>query len=138
MSFRIFWNEKTHFQGIKTRSSKSRKVAIFVKGLTHGFGTKMAIFAASFFFGKIGQENVFFDILQRKNAFLGYKNKKIEKSKNCHFSEGVNPWFWFKNGHFFNFLLLGNIGQKNVFVFDILDQKTPVQAVKKEVQKVEK
>ena len=66
MSFRIFWNEKTHCQGIKTGSSKSRKVAIFVKGLTHGFGTKMAIFAASFFFGKIGQENVFFDILQRK------------------------------------------------------------------------
>ena len=66
MSFRIFWNEKTHCQGIKTGSSKSRKVAIFVKGLTHGFGTKMAIFAASLFFGKIGQENVFFDILQRK------------------------------------------------------------------------
>ena len=122
MSFRIFWNEKTHFQGIKTRSSKSRKVAIFVKGLTHGFGTKMAIFAASFFFGKIGQENVFFDILHRKNAFLGYKNKKIEKSKNCHFSEGVNPWFWSKNGHFFNFSYLGNIDQENVF-YDILERK---------------
>ena len=34
--------------------------------------------------------------------------------------------FCTKNGHFSNFLLLGNIGQKNVFVFDILDQKTPV------------
>ena len=118
----MFWNEKTHFQGIKTRSSKSRKVAIFVKGLTHGFGTKMAIFAASFFSFKIGQENVFFDILKRKNAFLGYKNKKIEKSKNCHFSEGVNPWFWSKNGHFFNFSYLGNIDQENVF-YDILERK---------------
>ena len=66
MSFRIFWNEKTHCQGIKTGNSKSRNVPVFLKGLTHGFGTKMAIFAASFFFGKIGQENVFFDILQRK------------------------------------------------------------------------
>ena len=30
----------------------------------------------------IGQENVFDDILEPKNAFLGYKNKKFKKSKN--------------------------------------------------------
>ena len=40
----------------------------------------MAIFQ-TFFLGKIGQENVLSDILERKNAFLGYKNKKSEKSK---------------------------------------------------------
>ena len=34
----------------------------------------MAIFS-TFFFGNIGQENVFYDILAQKNAFLGYKNK---------------------------------------------------------------
>ena len=28
-----------------------------------------------FFLGNIGQENVFYDILERKKAFLGYKNK---------------------------------------------------------------
>ena len=138
MSFRIFWNEKTHFQGIKTRSSKSRKVAIFVKGLTHGFGTKMAIFAASFFFGKIGQENVFFDILQLKNAFLGYKNKKLKKSQNCDYSKGVNPWFLYKKWPFFQLPFARQYKPENVFVFDILEQKTPVQAIKKEVQKVEK
>ena len=33
-----------------------------------------------FFLGNIGQENVFYDILERKNAFLGYKNKKSKKS----------------------------------------------------------
>ena len=48
-------------------------------------------------------EDVFYDILKRKNAFLGYKNKKFKKSKNSHFSKGVNPWFWSKNGHFSNF-----------------------------------
>ena len=53
----------------------------------------MAIFAASFFFGKIGQENVFFDILHRKNAFLGYKNKKIEKSKIAIFPKGLTHGF---------------------------------------------
>ena len=35
-----------------------------------------------FFFGNIGEENVFYDILERKNAFLAYKNKKLKKSKN--------------------------------------------------------
>ena len=35
-----------------------------------------------FFLGNIGQENVFRDILQRENAFLGYKNNKFKNSKN--------------------------------------------------------
>ena len=52
-----------------------------------------------FFLGNIGQENLFYDILERKNAFLGYTNKKFKKSKNWH----VNPWFWSKNDHFSNF-----------------------------------
>ena len=102
-SFAIFWNEKTPFQAIKSRSSKSQKIAIFPKELTHGFGSKMVIFPTSFFSGNIGQEKVFCDILERKNAFLGYKIKKFKKSKNCHFSKGVNQWFWSKNGHFSNF-----------------------------------
>ena len=33
-----------------------------------------------FFLGNIEPENVFYDILERKNAFLGYKNKKFKKS----------------------------------------------------------
>ena len=40
-----------------------------------------------FFEGNIGKENDFSDILERKNAFLGYKNKKFKKTKNfsfCH------------------------------------------------------
>ena len=39
-----------------------------------------------FFLGSKGQENVFYDILEQKNTFLGYKNKKFKKSKNWHFS----------------------------------------------------
>ena len=30
-------------------------------------------FVQLFFLGKIGQENVFYEILERKNAFLGQK-----------------------------------------------------------------
>ena len=33
----------------------------------------------TFFLGNKGQKNVFYDTLERKNAFLGYKNKKLEK-----------------------------------------------------------
>ena len=75
-----------------------------------------------YFLGNIGQENVFYDILERKKAFLGYENKKIEKSKSWHFSKGGNSWFWSKNGHFLHFLFLGFIGQENVF-YDILERK---------------
>ena len=87
---------------MKIKSSKSRKTDIFPKGLTYSLGTKLAIFA-TFFSGNIGQENVFYDIRQRKNVFLGYKNKKFKKSKNWHFPKRVNPWFWSKNGPCSNF-----------------------------------
>ena len=74
-----------------------------------------------FFLGNIGQENVFYDILEQKNAFLGYKKKKLKKSRNKNFSKGVNPWSWSKNGHFSNFLF-SYIGQENLF-YDILERK---------------
>ena len=56
-----------------------------------------------FVLGNIGRENLFYDILERKIAFLGYKKKKFKKSNIGHFSKGVNPWFWFKNGDFSRF-----------------------------------
>ena len=60
------------------------------------------------FLGNIGQENVFYDILERKNAFLRYKNKKFKKS---------------------------NIGQENVF-YDILGQKNALLGcIKKKLKK---
>ena len=79
-------------------------------------------FVEVFFLVNFGQENVFYDILERKNAFLTYKSKKLKKSRNWHFSKGVNPWFFSKNGHFSNFFFLGNIGQENVY-WDILERK---------------
>ena len=59
------------------------------------FGQKFGIFHL-FIFGKIRQENVFDDILERKQAFLDYKKEKVEKVKNWDFSKGVSPWFWSK------------------------------------------
>ena len=65
----------------KQELQKVQKIEIFPKGLTHGFNQKMAIFP-SFFLGNIEQENVFYDILERKIDFLDYKDKKFKKSKN--------------------------------------------------------
>ena len=73
------------------------------------------LFFQLYFLGNIGQENVFYDILERKNVFLKDKNKKFKKTKKWRFSKGVNPWFWSKNGQFLHFLCLGIIGQENVF-----------------------
>ena len=66
------------FLGFKNKTFKKSKIDIFLKGLTYGFSPKMAIFP-TFFFKQWGQENVFYDILERKNAFPGYKNKKFKK-----------------------------------------------------------
>ena len=49
-----------------------------------------------FIFGKIREENVFDDILEKKKAFLDYKKQKVKKVKNWDFSKGVSPWFWLK------------------------------------------
>ena len=45
----------------------------------------MAIFPTFFFLANIGQENIFYDILERQNACLSYKNKEFKKSKNWDF-----------------------------------------------------
>ena len=99
--FYDFPEQKNAFLGYKNKKFTKWKMAIFSKGLTLGLCAKMAIFP-TFFLRNIGQENVFYDILESKIASLGYKNKKFKKSKNGQFSKGVNPWFVSKNGDFSN------------------------------------
>ena len=41
--------------------------------------------------GNIEKENVFYYFLERKNYFLCYKNKKLEKSKNWYFLHSFGP-----------------------------------------------
>ena len=86
---------------------------IFSKGSTHGLGPKMAIFP-TFFLGNIGQENVFCDILEQKNAFQDYKNKKFQSRKIDIFPKGLTHGFG-PNMAIFPTLFLGSMGQKKVF-----------------------
>ena len=81
MSFTIFQIEKTPFQAIKTRSSKSRKIDIFPKGLTHGVGPKMAIFP-TVFFQAIQATKMSFAIFQNeKTSFQGIKTRSSNSRK---------------------------------------------------------
>ena len=103
----VFYNNlerKKAFLGNKNeRFKNSKKLTFFQTGYPIVLVQKWPLFANVFFFGNIGPENVFYDILEQRNAFLGFKDKKFKNPKNWHFSKGVKPWFWSKNGHFFNF-----------------------------------
>ena len=120
---------KNAFLGYKNKKFKKSKNWHFSRGVNPWFSSKNGHFSNFFFFlSNIGKEYVFNDILERNNAFLGYKDQTFKKSKNCHFSKGVNPWFWFKNGTFSNFFFWGNIGRENLF-YDILVRKKPYSRV---------
>ena len=122
---------KNAFVGFKNKVLKKKKNWYVFKGVSPWFWFKIGHFSI-FFLGNLGQENVFYDILERKNAFLGYKNKELKKSKNWDFSKGVSPWFWSKIGHFSIFFVLGNLGQENVF-YDIVERKNAFVGFKNKV-----
>ena len=110
------------FVSYKKKKFKKSKNCHFSKGVSPWFWSKIGHFSIFFFLGNIGQENVFYDILQRKNVFVGYKKKKLKKSKNYEFSKGGSSWFLSKIGNLFHYYFLGKIGLENVF-HDILKSK---------------
>ena len=104
MSFTIFQNEKMPFQAIKTRSSKSRKIDIFLKGLTHGFGPKMAIFP-TFFFQAIQSRKMSFTIFQNeKMPFQAIKTRSSKSRKTDIFLNGLTDGFGPKMAIFATFV----------------------------------
>ena len=90
--------QKNTFLGYKYKNFKKSKIDILPC-----FWSKNGHFSNFLFLFNIDQKTLFYDILEPKNTFLGYKDNKFKKSKNWHFSSGVNPCFWSKNGHFSNF-----------------------------------
>ena len=65
---------------------KNSKNWIFPKGLVDGFCQRLVIFPDIYFRENkqekcvLNQKKVFYDILDDRNAFLDYKNKKLKKS----------------------------------------------------------
>ena len=70
----------------KINKLKKSKKGIFWKGLVHGFGQKLAIFPF-FYFRQNTRWKCVSTYSRKKKAFLGYKNNKLEKSKNRDFSK---------------------------------------------------
>ena len=88
----------------KNKKLKKSRNWDFSKGVSPWFWSKIGHFCIFLVLGNMGHENVFYDILEVKSAFLGYKNKKLKKSKKWDFSKGVSPWFWSKIGPWCIFL----------------------------------
>ena len=57
-----------------------------------------------FFLGNIGLENVFYDILERKNACLGYKKRSLNCRKIDIFPKGLTHGFGLKMAVFPTFI----------------------------------
>ena len=127
--FYDFLERNNAFVGYKnTKLKKSKKRRFFQSGQSMVLVKKWPFFHL-FFKDNIALENVFYDILERKTGFLGYKNTKLKKSKNLHFCKGVSPWFWFKICYFSIFFLKIMQGKKMCFML-FQNEETPFQAIK--------
>ena len=73
--------QKNIISGYKKKRFKKSKNWHFFKGVNPWFWSKNGHFSNFFFLGNIDQENVFYDILERKNTFLGYKKRGSKSRK---------------------------------------------------------
>ena len=134
MSLTIFQNEKTPFQPLKTRRSKSRKIDVFPNPW---FWSKNGHFFNFFFLGNIGQEHVFYDILERNNAILGYKKRSSKSRKIAIFSNGLTHVFGLKMIIFPTSFFQEKYARKMFFTI-FQNEKTAFQAIKTRSSKSQK
>ena len=126
MSFTILQNQKAPLQVIKTRSSKSRKIDIFPKGLAHGFGPKKVIFA-TFVFKKIQVRNMSFMTFQdEKTPFQAIKRRS---SKNQKIDRRGWPMVLVQKRPFFQLFFQAISARKMSFTI-LYNEKMPFQPIK--------
>ena len=130
MSFTIFQSEKTPLQAIKKGSSKSRKIDILPKGLTHGFGPEITIFPTFFFFQAIQASKMSFTILCIKNTpFQAIETRRL-KSRNIEiFLKGLTHGFDPNMAIFPTFYFQAIQGRKMSFTIS-QSEKTPFWDIK--------
>ena len=137
MSFTLFYNEKTPFLAIKTRKSKSRKIALFPKGLTHGFSSKMAIFLTSFFQTIKAKEMSFTIFQNEKTPFQVIKTRRSKSRKITIFPKGLSHGFGPKMPFFSTSLFQATQARKISFTI-FQNEKTPFQTIKRRSSKSQK
>ena len=137
MSFTIFQNEKKPFQAIKTRTSKSRNIDIFPKGLTHGFCLKMALFS-TFIFYVIQARKMSFTIFQKeKTPFQAIKTRSSKNREIDIIPKGLTNGFCQKMAVFLTFLFQAIQAMKMSFTI-FQNEKTPFQTIKRRSSKTRK
>ena len=125
----ILEQKKPPVQATKTKSSKSRKIEIFPKGLSHAFGPKMAIFP-TFLFQAIQARKMCFTIFQnQKTPVQAIKTTSSKRRKIEIFPKGLVYAFWSKIGHFCMFLFQTKQARKMCFTI-FQNEKTRFQAIK--------
>ena len=127
MSSTIFQNEKTPFQAIKTRSSKSRKIDIFPKVLTHGLGPRMASFL-TFSFREYRPGKCLLRYCTTQKLFSRLQKQEVQKNIDI-FVKGLTHGFGLKMAIFPTFLFLAIYARKTCFTI-FQNEKTTFQAVK--------
>ena len=128
MSFTIFQNEKTLFYAIKTKSPKNRKIGIFPKGLTHGFGPKMAIFPSHLFRQFRPGKFLLRYSRTKKTPFYAIKSKSSKNRKIGIFSKGLTHGFGPKMAFFPTFFFKAIL--KGKMSFTIFQKKISFLAIK--------
>ena len=121
--------KKTPFQAIKTKTSKSRKIHIFPKGLTHNFGPKMAIFP-TFFFRQYKRGKCLLRYSRtKKTPFQAIKTTSSKSRKIYIFPNGLTHGFGPKMAIFPNFFFRQYKRGKCLLRYS-RTKKTPFQAIK--------
>ena len=133
----IFQNGKTPFQAIKTRSSKSRKIDIFPKRLTHGFGPKMTIFPTFFFQAIQARKMSFIKFQNEKTSFQAIKTRSPKSRKIDIFPKGLTHGFGPKMAIFPTFFFQAIQARKMSFMI-FQNKKTPFQAIKTRISNSQK
>ena len=129
MSFTIFQNKKTPIQAIKSRSAKSRKINIFPKGLSHGFGPKKVIFSTFIFWAMQARKMSFTIFQNEKMAFQAIKTGSKKSRKLDIFPKGLTHGFRPKMAIFQSFIFQEIQARKMSFTI-FQNEKTPFQAIK--------
>ena len=129
LSFMIFQNEKTPFQAIKTRSSNSRKIDIFPKGLTYDLGPKMPIFQTFFFNATQARKMSFMIFQNQKTLFQGIKTRFSKSRKIDIFPRGLTHYLGPKMPIFQTFFFQALQAREMSFMI-IQKEKTPFQVLK--------
>ena len=101
--FNDILEQKNALLAYKNKKFKKSKNWHFSKRVNPWFLSENGHFSNFFSLGKIGQENVFYDILEGKKALLGYKKRKFKSRKIDIFPKGLTHGFGRKMAIFPNF-----------------------------------